>query len=286
MTPADSRLFRLPAHTRRGSGLAAIGAALVVVLAGSGAAFWSSLSHAQAAPVLAPARPIPAPMAEQGVRWRDLKPSQQAVLKPLEREWPKIGPVHKQKWIELSGNFGRRSPAEQARIQGRMAEWARLTAEERGQARLNFQEAKELDPNDRKARWEAYQALSPEQKQRLAARAAHAKPAPAYGSATRPLRVEAAVSREPQTKSNIVPNTALATPPKVVAPGVVQARPGVTTTLITKRPTPPSHQQTGLPKIAATPEFVNKATLLPRRGPQGAAMRSAAAPASEPSLKQ
>jgi hypothetical protein len=77
-----------------------------------------------------------------------------------------------------------------------------------------------------------------------------------------------------------VPNPAFAAPPKVIAPSVVQARPGATTTLITKRPTPPSHQQAGLPKIAATPEFVNKATLLPQRGPQGAATRSAAAPAS------
>jgi hypothetical protein len=58
---------------------------------------------------------------------------------------------------------------------------------------------------------------------------------------------------------------------------VVQAQPGATTTLITKRPVPPTHQQTGLPKIAATPEFVDKATLLPQRGPQGAATRSAAA---------
>jgi len=46
---------------------------------------------------------------------------------------------------------------------------------------------------------------------------------------------------------------------------------------MSKRPTPPSHQQTGLPKIAATPEFVDKSTLLPRRGPQAAATRSAAA---------
>ena len=62
---------------------------------------------------------------------------------------------------------------------------------------------------------------------------------------------------------------------------------GATTTLITKRPTPPSHQQTGLPKIAATPEFVNKATLLPQRGPQGAATRSAEALVPpEPPTKQ
>jgi hypothetical protein len=38
-----------------------------------------------------------------------------------------------------------------------------------------------------------------------------------------------------------------------------------------QHPTPPRHQQAGMPKIAATPGFVNDATLLPQRGPQGAA---------------
>jgi len=41
---------------------------------------------------------------------------------------------------------------------------------------------------------------------------------------------------------------------------------------ITRHPTPPPHQQTGMPKIAATPEFVNRSTLLPKRGPQAAAV--------------
>jgi hypothetical protein len=53
---------------------------------------------------------------------------------------------------------------------------------------------------------------------------------------------------------------------------MVQAAPGATTTLISKRPAPPSHQQPGLPKIAATPNFVDKQTLLPQRGAQGAAV--------------
>ena len=263
MTP---RASRWPEGLRRSANLAA---ALAVCFTG---ASWAAASSAQGGVATKPA-------AEQGVRWRDLKPAQQAVLKPLEREWPGIGATHKQKWITLSGDFSKRSPADQARIQERMTEWARLTTQERSQARLNFQEAKQLDPTQRKARWDAYQALSPEQRQRLAERAAPA-------SATKPSpRIEAS-SRESQTKSNIVPNPALAAPRKVVAPTVVQARPGATTTLITKRPTPPSHQQTGLPKIAATPEFVNKATLLPQRGPQGAATRSAAAPASGPSAAQ
>ena len=75
-----------------------------------------------------------------------------------------------------------------------------------------------------------------------------------------------------EAKFNVVPNPALGQAPKQVTPTLVQAAPGATTTLITRRPTPPAHQQSGMPKIAATPEFVHRATLLPRRGPQAAAV--------------
>jgi hypothetical protein len=94
-----------------------------------------------------------------------------------------------------------------------------------------------------------------------------------------PKPASAARGDKLQAKSNIVPNTAFAAPPKPIAPTVMQAQPGATTTLISKHPTPPAHQQTGLPKIAGTPEFVDKSTLLPRRGPQAAATRSAGASA-------
>lgn len=244
------------------SGAASI-AAVMVALAGVAAVAGATLSHAQGGTA-----------QEQGVRWRELNPAQQAALRPLERDWSGIDPVRKQKWIELSGTFGKRTPAEQQRIQERMSEWAKLSPQQRSQARLHFQEATQLTPEDRKNRWDAYQALPPEKKEQLAARAAPSAPPSKPGA---PIKGDV-----PQAKSNVVPNPAYATPPKVVAPTVVQARPGVTTTPINKRPTPPSHQQTGLPKIAATPEFVNKATLLPRRGPQGAATRSANAPAPEP----
>ncbi len=264
MTPGATRWLQ---GSRRG----ALVAALLAMFAGG--LSWAATSGAQSLAASSPARAAK-PASEQGVRWRDLKPSQQAVLKPLEREWSGIGSGHKDKWIELSGSFSKRPPDEQARIQERMAEWARLTPQERSQARLNFQEAKQLPPQDRKARWDEYQALSPEKKQQLAARAA---------PASNPASIKPATPRgdSVQVKSNIVPNPALSASPRVIAPTVVQAHPGATTTLITKRPSPPSHQQTGLPKIAATPEFVNKATLLPQRGPQGAATRSAEASAPE-----
>jgi hypothetical protein len=160
-----------------------------------------------------------------------------------------------------------------------MTEWARLSPQERGQARMAFQEAKRVAPQDRQAQWEAYQALPAEQKRQLAARATPPAPtiAPKTGGPQRPERSDRVNAG--QAKSNIVPNPAFAAPPKPVAPSVMQAQPGATTTLISKRATPPAHQQAGLPKIAATPEFVDKTTLLPRRGAQGAGTRSAAASA-------
>jgi hypothetical protein len=252
---------------------------------------WTSAASAQGGNT---DRSLPKAAAEQGVRWQDLKSPQQTTLKPLERDWSRMDAPQKQKWVELSTRFPNLTPAEKTRVQERMSEWTRLTPQERGQARLNFQEAKQLPAQDRQERWNAYQALTPEQKQQLAERASASqqRSAVAAEAARRPVppppgaRDDKAARELPQTKLNIVPNPALSAGPKSIGPTVVQARPGATTSPINTRPVPPSHQQTGLPKIAATPEFVNKATLLPRRGPQGAATRSATAPGEERPARQ
>jgi hypothetical protein len=215
---------------------------------------------------------------EEGVRWNALSPSQREALAPLEQDWRGIDAVRKQKWIALAARFKTLPPEERARITARMAEWAKLTPAERGQARLRFEEARQLPVPDRSERWRAYQALPTEQREQLAARAATAASAP-RDAASKPPRS----GRDKEAKFNVVPNPALAQPPRPVAPTLVQAAPGATTTVITRRPTPPPHQQTGMPKIATTPEFVNRSTLLPRRGPQAAAVTSAAsAPAPTP----
>ena len=236
-----------------------------------------------------PGGPPPAkPGVEEGVRWNDLKPAQRAALKPLERDWSGIDATRKRKWIEISGRYQKMSPDEQARIQARMDEWTKLSPQERGAARMNFQEAKQLPPQDRQARWDAYQALPPEKRRELAERAQPPADTRKNGAALARNGDAKAGRDAPQAKSNIVPNPAYAAPPKPVAPTVQRAGPGATTTLISKRPAPPSHQQTGLPKIAATPEFVNKSTLLPQRGPQAAGTRSAAAASgtAEPTKRQ
>jgi hypothetical protein len=218
---------------------------------------------------------------QDGVHWSDLTPAQQGTLRPLERDWGAISAYQRQKWLEIAARFPTLQPSEKARIQARMTEWAKLTTEQRQQARVNYQQAKKVAPQDRRSQWEAYQSLPPEEKSKLAARAA---PREAAGNLKRErtdLSDRMGLSAQP-SKTNIVPNPAFAAPPRTVAPTVQQAQPGATTTLISRIPAPPAHQQTGLPKIGGGSNFVDKATLLPQRGPQGAAAaRSAAASAPE-----
>lgn len=214
--------------------------------------------------------------AEAGPKWSELSPAQRSALKPLERDWSRIEPDRKQKWIEIAQRMPGMPPAERERVQTRMTDWARMSPQQRGQTRLGYQEAKQVAPQDRQASWEAYQALSAEQKRQLQARAAAPMP-PAGGKSGTTVPPRNDRTDKPQAKSNIVPNPAYAAPPKPIGPTVVQAQPGATTSLISKRPSPPAHQQAGLPKIAATPGMVDKTTLLPQRGAQAAATRSAAA---------
>lgn len=211
--------------------------------------------------------------SDQGSRWSALTPAQRQVLAPLQRDWNDIDASQREKWVEVAAKFPAMPAAERQRLQARMAEWARMSPAQRATARLQFQEVKRLPVEERQERWKAYQALSPEERGQLAQRA---KPA----ARVAPARVGAERSAErsaDEGKRNIVGAPAAARS-RVVAPTVVQARPGATTTTMTTRAAPPLHHQAGLPKIAATPGFVDPATLLPQRGPQGAAV-SASPPA-------
>lgn len=227
-----------------------------------------------------PYRSAAKPVVDDRPRWQELSAARREALKPLEREWQHIDSDRKQKWLVIADKFPALSAAEKVRIQGRMSEWAKLSPEERGVTRQQFQAAKRAAPQDRSTQWQAYQALPVDEKRQLAARAIP----PAASVVDRTKRALATDRGEKagsaQMKTNIVPNPAFAAPPMPVNSLALQAQPGATTTSIAKRPTPPAHQQTGLPKIAASPGFVDKSTLLPKRGPQGAATRSAAA--SEP----
>jgi hypothetical protein len=116
--------------------------------------------------------------------WPELTPTQQQALAPLALSWNTLSEVQKRKWLEISRNYAALPPDDQATLHSRMNEWVTLSHQQRAQARLNFGKTKELSkeltPEEKKAKWQSYQALSAEEKQKLAAKAS---PKPA-GAAT------------------------------------------------------------------------------------------------------
>ncbi len=98
---------------------------------------------------------------------------QQQTLKPLAASWNTISEAQKRKWLEISKSYPSLPPEGQATMHSRMNEWVALSPRQRAEARLNFAKTKELSkqltPEEKKAKWQTYQALSPEEKQKLAA---------------------------------------------------------------------------------------------------------------------
>lgn len=122
--------------------------------------------------------PVAAAVVETKPLWKELTSGQQTALKPLAANWSIIDEPQKRKWLAISNNYPALPPAEQQKMHSRMAEWTSLSKQQRDQARLNFAESNKLVPKEKAAKtasktadWEAYQALSPEEKQKLAAKA-------------------------------------------------------------------------------------------------------------------
>ncbi|AGU49604.1 hypothetical protein VAPA_1c25040 [Variovorax paradoxus B4] len=103
--------------------------------------------------------------------WSELTAEQQQALRPLASHWHALNPGHKRKWLALSRNYANMSADDQTTLHSRMIEWAALSNQQRAQARLNFAEVKRVPADERRAKWEEYQALSAEEKRRLAERA-------------------------------------------------------------------------------------------------------------------
>lgn len=142
--------------------------------------------------------------------WADLTPAERNALAPLARTWDQFSEGHKRKWIALAQNFPRLPPNEQAKLRSRMTEWAALSPRQRTDARLNFGELQQMSPDDKKAKWEAYQALSPEERRKLAdgaapkppATAAAVRPVPAQKLATVPKPSPADGGKQPRIAVN------------------------------------------------------------------------------------
>ena len=210
--------------------------------------------------------------AERGPAWASLTQAQQQALAPLQRDWSSIAVEPKQKWLEVAGRLPKMPTEERARVQERMAEWSRMTPAERARARVQFQEVRRISPEERQARWQEYQQLPDGERSQLAEKAlAEREAAKAAAVAAR----ESGRSIDPAAGKSSTVGAAQSSAKAGTATNLQQAKPGATTTTISTRPAPPVHHQAGLPKIVATPGFVDRTTLLPQRGPQGAAVRAA-----------
>jgi len=241
---------------------------MALLLGAAGLSAFAQAPDAASAPVAAasaatPAKPMklakpamPA-LAAPPAAWSGLTPAQRDLLAPLERDWPGISESQRSKWLSAAPTLATLQPAELARVHERMRDWARLSPAERTNARIGFQVAKQVDAEQRQARWEAYQALPAEKRQELADKEV-ARRAKAAAPRTSPKPLDAA------PKSNIVPAAPKLVAPIAVTGSVVQAKPGATTVLMTRGLALPAHHAAGETKVVADPALVDPQTLLPR----------------------
>ena len=239
-----------------------------------------ALAASAAAPASAALPPAPKPLPTASLvgdqRWGSLSPAQQAVLAPLADEWDGLDAARKSKWLEIAARFHTLTPEQQARLRERMIAWTRMSPAERQQARVGFQSNpqlrdEKLQSEKLQSKWEAYQALTPEERQALAQKGAE------KAAQKRADPKAAAQAKKPLSgaKSDFVPPKQSAAP-VAVAPSVLQARPGVSTVLITQGVQGADRALPGRRKIVVDPALVDPKTLLPRV-PQAPAAASAPA---------
>jgi len=165
-----------------------------------GCAVFSAIAVAQTAPLISASASSPAPNALPAVvatrSWSSLSKAQQLALAPLEQPWSGLNEGQKRKWLAIAKTYPTLAAPEQEKMHGRMAEWAALPPKDRELARLNFAQSKTVNQSDRAANWEAYQALSPDERQKLA-----------EGAKVKPVGAAVAVKPVTSDKLTAVPVT-------------------------------------------------------------------------------
>jgi hypothetical protein len=152
--------------------------------------------------------------------WKELSPAEQASLRPLSASWDGMSLGQKRKWQSVAKDFDKLPAGQQAKMHERMSEWTALSPQQRAEARINFAQHRELTdgltPEQRKAQWQAYQELSPEEKRKLAESAPKATIAGAAPAA----KPQPVLRKEPAPEFGTAKVLAKAkTAPNVPAPG-------------------------------------------------------------------
>ncbi len=138
--------------------------------------------------------------------WVELTTEQRRILAPLSAEWDKMEGFRRAKWLGVAQRYQSLSSDEQARVQQRMIDWAKLTPDERKRARDKYKSMQKASPEKKeevKLKWQEYKELPESEQTRLKSEASQ-KPTP------RP-----APSRQPVAK----PPAAASNPPPAIAPG-------------------------------------------------------------------
>lgn len=206
--------------------LPAFALALALLIALAAGAIWAWM-QLRMAPAAAPApRPpvanssvstrslpaisaLPSREVAAGPGWETLTTRQKLALYPLAERWSGISEVQKRRWLALAQNFAALPAAEQSRLHERMTDWASLSAQQRTQARLNYAATTRLAPDTKREQWEAYLALSEDERNALAARAP-----------PKPLGAATALRPASNPKLAQVPAAALVSPLRPNAPKI------------------------------------------------------------------
>lgn len=155
-------------------------------------ALWliSPLSYAIIVP------PLPQPS------WVQLTAEQKHILAPLAADWDKISGFQRKKWIGIAQRYPSMNAEEQTRIQRRMTEWAKLTPEERKQARDKYLALQKAAPEKKesvKLKWQEYKELPESERTRLKSEAAK-RTAPPAGVSKKPV-----IAKPPATANYFPP---------------------------------------------------------------------------------
>lgn len=175
-----------------------------------------------------------APKVQSNANWKQLQPHEKQALAPLASQWGELTETQRSKWLAIVQHFDKLSPAEQQLMQARMKEWVALNPVQRNQARLNFNTVQSVSKDEKKSRWDAYQALSEEEKRKLSAgvlttsktAAPTTKPSSSerlVQPTVRTLPAAALPARAPIDKKTLLPVPATETPPTSIPPAAAPA---------------------------------------------------------------
>jgi hypothetical protein len=189
---------------------------------------WFFVSAAQTVPAVTPATPN---ATAAGSHWHELKSQQKQALAPLAAQWGSLTPQQQSKWLAISQNFSQLPANEQSTMHTRMADWVALSPQQRNHARFNFNAIQSLPKEDKRAKWEAYQALSAEDKRLLSV------------GATGPTKSAATISKPAETLRLLAPQARTIDSAKDITRPGASAPPLDRKTLLPKAPKAVDSQQ-------------------------------------------